>query len=184
MFGLFKKEEFVCLGVNPDADWSNMDTFMAPLKLFQDVFKGKSYTNEQLKELQKKLDEYNLGYQDILKEFNWVSLNDSKKSLESIEFLITRIISGVRPEFETSKAHIELYEKHIAPAIVKSLSSDSTFLESEVKDAKDEFFEKGGVIFPLHFDSVMVKLNKYKDLKSGKTFRNLVIEKEVERRRL
>ncbi len=29
MFGLFKKEEFVCLGVNPDADWSNMDTFMA-----------------------------------------------------------------------------------------------------------------------------------------------------------
>ena len=184
MFGLFKKEEFICLGVNPDADWSNMDTFMAPLKLFQDVFKEKSYTNEQLKELQKKLDEYNLGYKDILKEFNWVSLNKSKKSLESIEFLYTGIISGVRPEFETSEAHIELYEKHIAPSIVKSLSSESTFLKSNVKDFENEFFEKGGVIFPLHFDSVWLSLNKYKDLKTGKIFRNVVIDKEFERRSL
>jgi hypothetical protein len=186
MFGLFKKEEFICLGVNPDVDWSNMETFMAPLKLFQDVFKEKSYTNEQLKELQKKLDENNLGYKDILKEFNWVSLNKSKNSLESIDFLFQMKImnSGVRTEFETSEAHIELYEKHIAPSIIKSLSSESTFLEADVKDVKDEFFEKGGVIFPLHFDSVLLKINKYKDVKTGKTFRNVVIEKEVERRSL
>jgi tetratricopeptide (TPR) repeat protein len=184
MFGLFKKEEFICLGVNPDSDWSNMDTFMAPLKLFQDVLMKSTYTNEQLKELQKKLDEYNLGYKDILKEFNWVSLSKSKKSLESIEFVLQLLISGVRPEFETSEAHIELYEKHITPSIVKSLSSESTFLKANVKDVEDEFFEKGGVIFPLHFDSVLVRINKYKDVKTGKIFRNVVIEKEVERRSL
>ena len=188
MFGLFKKEkeEFICLGVNPDADSSNMVTIMAPLKLFQDVLIKSTYTSDQLNELQKKLNEYNLGYKDILKEFNWVSLSKSKKSIESIDFMfqLKTVISGVRPEFETSEAHIELYEKHIAPSIVKSLSSESKFLEADVKDVKDEFFEKGGVIFPLHFDSVLVKINKYKDLKTGKIFRNVVIEKEVERRSL
>jgi len=184
MFGLFKKEEFICLGVNPDADSSNMDTIMAPLKLFQDVLMKSTYTSDQLNELQKKLNEYNLGYKDILKEFNWVSLSKSKKSLESIEFVLQLLISGVRPEFETSEAHIELYEKHIAPSIVKSLSSESTFLKANVKDVEDEFFEKGGVIFPLHFDSVLVRINKYKDVKTGKIFRNVVIEKEVERRSL
>jgi hypothetical protein len=184
MFGLFKKEEFICLGVNPDADWSNMDTFIAPLKLFQDGLKEKAFTNGQLKELQKKLDELNLGYKDILNEFNWVSLTNSKKSLESIEFQLKTVISDVRPEFETSEAHIELYEKHIAPSIIKSLSSESTFLKDNVKDVEDEFFEKGGVIFPLHFDSVLVRINKYKDVKTGKIFRNVVIEKEVERRSL
>jgi hypothetical protein len=186
MFGLFKKEkeEFICLGVNPDADWSNMDTIMSPLKLFQNVLIKSAYTNEQLKDTQKKLNEYNLGYKDILKEFNWVSLTNSKKSIESIEFLYTSIISGVRPEFETSEAHIEIYEKHIAPSIVKSLSTESSFLKSNVKDVENEFFEKGGVIFPLHFDSVWLSLNKFKDLKTGKIFRNLVIDKEVERRSL
>ena len=184
MFGLFKKEEFICLGVNPDADSSNMDTIMAPLKLFQDVLMKSTYTSDQLNELQKKLNEYNLGYKDILKEFNWVSLSKSKKSLESIEFVLQLLISGVRPEFETSEAHIELYEKHIAPSIIKSLSSESTFLKDNVKDVEDEFFEKGGVIFPLHFDSVLVRINKYKDVKTGKIFRNVVIEKEVERRSL
>lgn len=35
MFGISKKEKFVCLGINPGADWSMLDSIITPLKLHQ-----------------------------------------------------------------------------------------------------------------------------------------------------
>lgn len=89
------------------------------------------------------------------------------------------MISGVRQEFETSEAHNEIYEKYIAPSIIKSLSLDSANLKYDIEEVENEYLDKG-VIVPLHFDRVLVIDSKLKDEKTGRVFRNLEIKEKLE----
>ena len=50
MFGLFNKDKFSCLGVNPDADWSHMDSITTPMDLHQ-YLKPKIYTKDEIKDV-------------------------------------------------------------------------------------------------------------------------------------
>src|SRR5674476_777233 len=127
MFGLFNKDKFSCLGVNPDADWSHMDSITTPMELHQ-YLKPKIYTKDEIKEIQKKLNEKGIPYKDMLNEFNWVSEKQAA-TCKTKSFSLIQVISGVRQEFETSEPHIEIYEKYIAPSIIKSLSLDSSNLK-------------------------------------------------------
>ena len=52
MFGLFNKDKYSCLGVNPDADWSHMDSIITPMNLHE-YLKSKIYTKVEIKEIKK-----------------------------------------------------------------------------------------------------------------------------------
>ncbi len=177
MFGLFNKDKFSCVGVNPDADWSNMDSIIAPMELHQ-YLKSKVYTKDEIKGIQQKLNEKGIPYKDMLFEFNWVSekLADSYKTKS---FSLVTVISGVRKEFEKSEPHVEIYEKYIAPSIIKSLYMDSSNLKYDIEKVESEFLDKG-VVVPLHFDRVLVLDSKIEDKKTGKVFRNLEIKEKLE----
>lgn len=177
MFGLFNKEKFICLGVNPNADWSNMDSIITPMNLHE-YLKPKVYSKEDIKEIQTKLNQKDIPYKDISNEFNWVS-EKQVVSCKTISVSLVQVISGVRQEFETSEPHNEIYEKHIAPSIIKSLSLDSANLKYDIEEVENEYLDKG-VIVPLHFDRVLVIDSKFKDEKTGKVFRNLEIKEKLE----
>jgi tetratricopeptide (TPR) repeat protein len=177
MFGLFNKDRFICLGVNPDTDWSHMDSIITPMDLHQ-YLKPKTYTKDEIKEFQKKLNEKGIPYKDLLKEFNWVSEKQAA-NLKTKGFSLIQVISGVRQEFETSEPHIEIYEKYIAPSIIKSLSTDSSSLNYDIENVESEYLERG-VIVPLHFDRVLVLDKKIEDEKTGKVFGNLEIKEKLE----
>jgi tetratricopeptide (TPR) repeat protein len=177
MFGLFNKDKFSCVGVNPDADWSHMDSITTPMELHQ-YLKPKIYTKDEIKEIQKKLNEKGIPYKDMLNEFNWVSEKQAP-NYKTKSFSLIQVISGVRQEFETSEPHIEIYEKYIAPSIIKSLSLDSTNLKYDIENVESEYLDKG-VIVPLHFDRVLVIDSKIEDEKTGKVFRNLEIKEKLE----
>lgn len=177
MFGLFNKDMFSCVGVNPGADWSHMDSITTPMELHQ-YFKTKIFTKDEIKEIQKKLNEKGIPYKDLLNEFNWVS-EKQVANCKTVSFSLIQVISGVRQEFETSEPHIEIYEKYIAPSIIKSLSSDSSYLKYDIEKVESEYLDKG-VIVPLHFDRVLVIDSKIKDEKTGRVFRNLEIKEKLE----
>lgn len=177
MFGLFNKDKFSCVGVNPDADWSHMDSIITPMELHQ-YLKTKIYTKDEIKEIQKKLNEKGIPYKDMLSEFNWVSEKQAA-NCKTKSFSLIQVISGVRQEFETSEPHIEIYEKYIAPSIIKSLSLDSSNLKYDIDNVESEYLDRG-VIVPLHFDRVLVIDSKIEDEKTGKVFRNLEIKEKLE----
>ena len=177
MFGLFNKDKFSCLGINPDTDWSHMDSITTPMDLHQ-YLKPKIYTKDEIKEIQKKLNEKGIPYKDMLNEFNWVSEKQAA-TCKTTSFSLVQVISGVRQEFETSELHIEIYEKYIAPSIIKSLSLDSSNLKYDIEKIESEYFDKG-VIVPLHFDRVLVLDSKIEDKITGKVFRNLEIKEKLE----
>jgi len=177
MFGLFNKETFICLGVNPNADWSNMDSIITPMNLHE-YLKPKVYSKEDIKEIQTKLNQKEIPYKDISNEFNWIS-EKLVVSCKIISVSLVQVISGVRQEFETSEPHKEIYEKYIAPSIIKSLSLDSANLKYDIEEVKNEYLDKG-VIVPLHFDRVLVIDSKFKDEKTGRVFRNLEIKEKLE----
>jgi tetratricopeptide (TPR) repeat protein len=177
MFGLFNKDKFSCVGVNPDADWSNMDSIISPMELHQ-YLKPKVYTKDEIKGIQQKLNEKGIPYKDMLIEFNWVSekLADTYKTKS---FSLVTVISGVRKEFETSEPHVEIYEKYIAPSIIKSLYMDSSNLKYDIEKVESDYLNKG-VVVPLHFDRVLILDSKIEDKKTGKVFRNLEIKEKLE----
>jgi len=177
MFGLFNKEKFICLGVNPNADWSNMDSIITPLNLHE-YLKPKVYTKENIKEIQNRLNQKDIPYKDISNEFNWIS-EKQNANLKTISFSLISVISGVRQEFETSEPHIEIFEKYIAPSIIKSLTLGSGEIKYDIEDVESNYLDKG-VIVPLHFDRVQVFDRKIKDEKTGKVFRNLEIKQKLE----
>lgn len=177
MFGLFNKDKFSCIGVNPDADWSHMDSITTPMELHQ-YLKPKVYTKDEIKEIQKKLNEKDIPYKDMLNEFNWVSEKQAA-TYKTKGFSLIQVISGVRQEFETSEPHIEIYEKYIAPSIIKSLSLNSSNLKYDIEKVESEYLDKG-VIVPLHFDRVLVLDSKIEDEKTDKVFRNLEIKEKLE----
>jgi len=177
MFGLFNKEKFSCVGVNPDADWSNLDSITTPMELHQ-YLKPKIFTKDEIKEVQKKLNEKGIPYRDMLNEFNWISEKQAA-TCKTKSFSLIQVISGVRQEFETSEPHIEIYEKYIAPSIIKSLSLDSSNLKYDIEKVESDYLDKG-VIVPLHFDRVLVLDSKIEDEKTGKVFRNLEIKEKLE----
>ncbi|MDZ4072475.1 MAG: hypothetical protein U1C70_11675 [Sediminibacterium sp.] len=177
MFGLFNKDKFSCVGVNPDADWSHMDSIITPMELHQ-YLKPKIYTKDEIKQIQEKLNEKGIPYKDILNEFNWVSEKQAA-TCKTKSFSLIQLISAVREEFETSKPHIEIYQKHIAPSIIKSLSLNSSNLKYDIENVESEYLDRG-VIVPLHFDRVLVLDSKIEDEKTGKVFRNLEIKEKLE----
>lgn len=177
MFGLFNKDKFYCLGVNPDADWSHIDSITTPMELHQ-YLKPKIYTKDEIKEIQSKLNEKGIPYKEMLNEFNWVSEKQTA-NYKTVSFSLIQVISGVRKEFETSEPHIEIYEKYIAPSIIKSLSLDSSYLKYDIEKVESEYLDKG-VIVPLHFDRVLVVDSKIKDEKTGRVFRNIEIKEKLE----
>ena len=177
MFGLFKKEKFICLGVNPNADWSNMDSIITPMALHE-YLKSKVYSKEDIEQIQIKLNQKEIPYNDVATQFNWIS-EKQVASFKKISFSLTPVVSGVRQEFETSEPHNEIYEKHIAPSIINSLSLDSTDLSYDIEKVESHYSEKG-VIVPLHFDRVLVIDSKIKDEKTGRVFRNLEIKEKLE----
>ncbi len=177
MFGLFNKEKFICLGVNPNADWSNMDSIITPMNLHE-YLKPKAYSKEDIKEIQNKLNQKDIPYNNISNEFNWIS-EKQVAAYKTISFSLVQVISGVRQEFETSEPHNEIYEKYIAPSIIKSLSLDSANLKYDIEEVENEYLDKG-VIVPLHFDRVLVLDSKFKDEKTGRVFRNLEIKEKLE----
>jgi tetratricopeptide (TPR) repeat protein len=177
MFGLFEKENFLCLGVNPNADWSNMDSIITPMELYE-ILKTKIYSKENIKEIQSKLNQKDIPYKDIFNEFNWVS-EKQMVNYKTISFKLIQVISGVRQEFESSDPHIEIYEKYIAPSIIKSLSSEESELQYNIDNVEGDFLNDG-VIVPLHFDRVLVQDSKIQDEKTGIVFRNLVIKHKLE----
>jgi len=177
MFGLFNKEKFICLGVNPNADWSNMDSIITPMNLHE-YLKPKVYSKEDIKEIQNKLNQKDIPYKNISNEFNWIP-EKQVASCKTISVSLVQVISGVRQEFETSEPHNEIYEKYIAPSIIKSLSLDSAKLKYDIQEVENEYLDKG-VIVPLHFDRVLVIDSKFKDEKTGKVFRNLEIKEKLE----
>jgi tetratricopeptide (TPR) repeat protein len=177
MFGLFNKEKFTCLGVNPDADWSNMDSIITPLNL-QEYLKPKVYLKDEIKEIQRKFNQKEIPYKDILNEFNWIS-EKQVVNFKTISLSIITVISGVRQEFETSEPHNEIYKKYIAPSIIKSLSLGFANIKYDIEDVKNDYLDKG-VIVPLHFDRVSVIESTIRDEKTGKIFRNLEIKEKLE----
>lgn len=177
MFGLFNKDKYSCLGVNPDADWSHMDSIITPMNLHE-YLKSKIYTKDEIKAIQKKLNEKDIPYKDILNEFNWVSEKQTS-AYKTISFSLIQVISGVRQEFDTSEPHNEIYEKYIAPSIIKYLSLGSGEIKYDIEEVESDYLDKG-VIVPLHFDRVLVLDNKIKDEKTGRVFRNLEIKEKLE----
>jgi hypothetical protein len=177
MFGLFNKDKFSCLGVNPEADWSHMDSIITPMELHQ-YLKTKIYTKDEIKEIQKKLNEKGIPYKDMLNEFNWVSEKQAP-DCKTKSCSVIQVISGVRQEFEKSEPHIEIYERYIAQSIIKSLSLYSSNLKYDIENVESKYLDKG-VVVPLHFDRVLVIDSKIEDEKSGKVFRNLEIKEKLE----
>ena len=84
MFGLFKKEKFICIGVNPKVDLLHLESIITPLELHERI-KNKIFTKDEIKQLQIKLNELNIPYKDLEKEFNWIldspKVQHKKKSL-------------------------------------------------------------------------------------------------------
>jgi len=177
MFGLFSKEKFSCFGVNPDADWSYMDSIITPMSLHQ-YLKSKIYTKAEIKEIQNKLNEKGIVYRNILNEFNWIPQNQAS-TCNMISYVSLELISGVRNEFDGSQYHHDIYEKFIAPTIIKSLSLGLGKIKYDIEEIKSEYLDKG-VIVPLHFDRVLVIDSKIKDEKTGLVFRNLEIKEKLE----
>ena len=154
-----------------------MDSITTAMELHQ-YLKPKIYTKDEIKEIQKKLNEKGIPYKDMLNEFNWVSEKQAA-TCKTKSFSLIQVISGVRQEFETSEPHIEIYEKYIAPSIIKSLSVDSSNLKYDIEKVENEYLDNG-VIVPLHFDRVLVLDSKMEDEKTGRVFRNLEIKEKLE----
>jgi len=177
MLGLFNKEKFSCIGVNPDVDWSHIDSITIPLDLHE-YLKRKVYTKDEIKEIQNKLNEKGIPFNDMLNELNWVSEKQAS-TLKTVNFSLLQIISGVRKEFETSEAHNEIYDNHIAPTIIKSLSLGLGKLKYDIAEFENEYLDTG-VIVPLHFDRILVIDSTIKNEKTGRVFRNLEIKEKLE----
>jgi hypothetical protein len=60
MFGFLKKEEFISLGVNCDADFSNLSSITIALD-FHELLITKAFLKDDILGLQKQSDEHNLG---------------------------------------------------------------------------------------------------------------------------
>lgn len=176
MFSIFKKKKFSCIGVNPYADWSKMDSIITPLELHQ-YLKTKSYTKEEIKQLQIKLHEKGLPYDDLLKQLNWVS-EKQESSINVNSATLIQVISGVRSEFENSEPHNEIYERHIAPSIIKSLSSETSFLKYDIENVEHYYLQKG-VMVPLHFDRYLLIKSEIAEPKSETIFVNLEIKEKL-----
>lgn len=176
MFKIFNKEKYVCLGVNPNADWSIFDSIITPMELFEH-FKSKIYTKDNIIEIQKRLNEKKIPYKDLFKEFNWIPEKDLL-GIKTENFSLTQVISGVRKEFETSINHIEIYEKYLAPAIIKYISQGSGEIY-DISEVENDYLEKG-VIVPLHFDRILLLDKNLKDTKTGRIFRNIEIKEKME----
>jgi hypothetical protein len=139
MFGLFKKEEFVCLGVNLEANWTNMESMFTAFELYEKL-KDLAFLKEEILDLQKQLDINELGLFDVFNEFNWSSVKkDSVEQLNSTKFIM--MISGVRQEFAESKPHIELFKNHIEPSYLKSLASSPKKLDYNIEDVRMDYLK-------------------------------------------
>jgi hypothetical protein len=170
MFGFLKKEEFISLGVNCDADFSNLSSITIALD-FHELLITKAFLKDDILGLQKQSDEHNLGFKDMSNDFIWVSLKYGSKSLEDIGSVIYTISSGVKKEYETSELHLELYEKHIAPQYIRSLPLNTGKMEMDISEIQMEYWEKG-VHYPLHFERSVI-IEKIFKSKTGKIFRTL-----------
>jgi tetratricopeptide (TPR) repeat protein len=177
MFGLFKKEEFVCLGVNLEANWTNMESIFTAFELYEKL-KDLAFLKEEILDLQKQLDINELGLIDVFNEFNWSSVKkDSVERLNSTKFIM--MISGVRQEFAESKPHIELFKNHIEPSYLKSLASSPKKLDYNIEDVRMDYL-KMGVVVPTHFDRLVIIEKEFREIKSGKILRCLSIGEKAE----
>ena len=177
MFGLFKKEKFICIGVNPKVDLLHLESIITPLELHERI-KNKIFTKDEIKQLQIKLNELNIPYKDLEKEFNWI-LDSPKVQYKKKSFTIVSLISGVRKEFEESEIHNEVYQKYIAPSVTKSFAKGPGEIDYGIEEIESEILEKG-VIVPLHFDRVQVTDWEILNEKTGESFRNSEITKRLE----
>lgn len=174
MFGLFKKEKerFVCLGVNLEASWTNMESMFTAFELYEKL-KDLAFLKEEILDLQKRFEVNQLGIKDIFDEFNWSSANkDSVEHLDSTKFIT--MITGVREEFAESESHIELFKKHIEPSYLNSLASSPKKLDFNIDDVRLDYLNKG-VRCPIHFDRLVILEKEYREIKSGKILRCLSI---------
>jgi len=174
MFGLFKKEKerFVCLGVNLEADWTNLESILTALEVYEKL-KSLAFLKEEILDLQKQFEVNQLGIRDVFDEFNWSSANkDSVEHLDSTKFIT--MITGVREEFAESESHIELFKNYIEPSYLNSLALGPKKLDFNIDDVRLDYLNKG-VRCPIHFDRLIILEKEYREIKSGKIFRCLSI---------
>lgn len=176
MFGFLKKEEFISLGVNRDADFSSMSSIMIAL-FVQNKIKTNAYLKEEIIDLQKQFDEHKLGFKDVFNDFIWISRKSGKNLYELVDFRIYTVVSGIKEEFEKSELHLELLENHIF-SCYKSFSVNSGMLEMDISKVQMDYWEKG-VKYPSHFERSIVNEKTFKVVKTNATFRTIEIEKIV-----
>jgi hypothetical protein len=192
MFNIFKKkkinldgdidlplkvEKFICLGVNPLTDLTHLESLITPLDL-HDHIKKKLFTIEDIKNIQKNLNENEIPYKEMLPEFNWISENNVS-DLKYNNLLSCSVDSGVHPQFEESVEHIYFYEKIIQPAILNAIKQNPEHFKEVLLIETDELFEKG-IIYPLHFNSYRITISTIENTITKKKIINYEINCKVE----
>lgn len=175
MFSLFKKEKFLCLGINPDADLKYLPSLTGILELHL-VIKDKVYTSEDIDKIQNHLNENSKEFKNIRSELNWISESQFKHYKRN-SMSVYSIITGVREEFKDSKDHQDYFNKVLSPSIMNGLSDVQ--IKPKVDDYLRSKYLQKGVKQWLHFDQVMLLDSTWSNIKKGEIFRNIEIQEKV-----
>lgn len=175
MFSFFKKERFLCLGLNPNADLKYLTSLTKILEL-QHALKDKVYTSEEIDKIQNHFNENGKEFKNIRTELNWIS-EDQLKNYTKSSMSVYSLITAVREEFKDSKDHQDFFYKVLAPSIINALSDEH--VKPQIDDSiRSRYLEKG--VKPwLHFDQVMLLDSTWVNIKSGKSFRNIEIQEKM-----